>query len=59
MSEPCERCASLEAELRRTQARLEWEMNKADSAQMLVEETSESMDKLVARILELWDGNKF
>ena len=55
----CERCAFLEAELRRTQARLEWATSKAQSAQMLVEETSESMDKLVARILELWDGNKF
>ena len=55
----CERCASLEAELRRTKARLEWATSKADTAQMLVEETAESMDKLIARVIELWDGNKF
>ena len=59
MGEPCARCALLEAELRRTQARLAHESNKVDTAMMLVEETNESIDKLIARILELWDGNKF
>ena len=51
----CERCAFLEQELRRTQARLEWQTLKAEQAQYLVDETKDSIDKLIARVLELWE----
>jgi hypothetical protein len=55
---PCPHCEALEKELKRTQARLEWQTHKALQAQTLVEETHESIDKLIARLIELWDEDK-